>query len=154
MEHLANLAPEDVFRLAISRSRHAPSVLAKHMGVSESFLRRVTSAEKYFPSYEDIPAFCDAVGNTLVIDWQFARVSFTHQSPLSVTCGFLHTQVLSLAKELGHVSEKIITATADNRISKAENRTILKEVLDLLEAATQLAGALRAHDKKVVRHGA
>ena len=124
------------------------------MGVSESFLRRVTSAEKYFPSYEDIPAFCDAVGNTLVIEWQFARVSFTHQSPLSVTSGFLHTQVLSLAKELGHVSEKIITATADNRISKAENRIILKEVLDLLEAATQLAGALRAHDKKVVRHGA
>lgn len=152
MEQLANLAPEDVFRLAISRSRHAPSILAKQMGVSESFLRRVTSAEKYFPSYEDIPAFCDAVGNTLVIEWQFARVSGTSQSPQSVTPGFLHTQVLSLAKELGHISEKIIAATADNRISKTENRTILKEVLDLLEAATLLAGALRAHDKKVGRH--
>lgn len=55
MEHLANLAPEDAFRLAISRSRHAPSVLAKHLGVSESFLRRVTSAEKYFPSYDRYP---------------------------------------------------------------------------------------------------
>lgn len=154
MEHLANLAPEDVFRLAISRSRHAPSVLAKHLGVSESFLRRVTAAEKYFPSYEDIPAFCDAVGNILVIEWQLARVSFTHQSPLLVTPGFLHKQVLSLTKELGHLSEKIVSATSDSRITKTENRTILKEVLDLLEVATQLAGALRAHDKKVVRHGA
>lgn len=137
MEELAHLAPEDVFRLAIARSQYPLSVLAKRLNVSPAFLRRVTSTEKYFPSFVDIPGFCVAAGNTVLP---------------AITPTFLHNQVLCLTSDLGHVADRIIRATADNRITKAENRGILKEVLDLVEAATALAAALRDHDKKVGRH--
>ena len=70
----------------------------------------------------------------------------------AITPTFLHNQVLCLTSDLGHVADRIIRATADNRITKAENRGILKEVLDLVEVATALAAALRDHDKKVGRH--
>ncbi len=152
MEELAHLAPEDVFRLAIARSQYPLSVLAKRLNVSPAFLRRVTSTEKYFPSFVDIPGFCVAAGNTLVIEWLLARVTAGNTVLPTITPTFLHNQVLCLTSDLGHVADRIIRATADNRITKAENRGILKEVLDLVEAATALAAALRDHDKKVGRH--
>ena len=81
-----------------------------------------------------------------------ARVTAGNTVLPAITPTFLHNQVLCLTSDLGHVADRIIRATADNRITKAENRGILKEVLDLVEAATALAAALRDHDKKVGRH--
>lgn len=152
MYELATLAPEDAFRLAIARSKYPLAVLARRLNVSGAYLRRVTSAEKYFPSFVDIPGFCVAVGNTLVIDWLLARVTHGCHPLPAVTPFFLRDQVLTLTSSLGDVAERIILATADNRVTKAENRGILKEVLELLETATALAAALREQDKKVGRH--
>ena len=151
MDELANLAPEDVFRLAIMRSKHPVPILARRLHWSESFLRRVISSEKYFPSFVDIPTFCAAVGNTLVIEWQLARVRHVRKQAPAATPDFLRDQVLTLTDELGHVAGRIRTAAEDNRITKAENRGILKEVLELADTAVSLAGALRAADRKVAR---
>lgn len=151
MDQLANLAPEDAFRLAIMRSKYPFSVLAERLHWSESFLRRVTSSEKYFPSFPDIPDFCAAVGNTIVIEWQFARAKLKKKRTPELTPDYLRDQVLALTDELGDVAGKVRTATADNAITKAENRGILKEVLELADAALALEGTLRENDKRVVR---
>ncbi len=153
MDELANLAPEDIFRLAIMRSNFPVPILARRLGWTESFLRRVTSSEKYFPSFVDIPAFCAAVGNTLVIEWQLARVRLEKKNAPATTPAFLRDQVLILTNDLGDVASKIRAVAKDNRITKTENRGILKEVLELADTATALAGALRESDRKVVRNG-
>lgn len=153
MDDLSTLAPEDVFRLAILRSSYPVPVLVKRLKWSESFLRRVTSSEKYFPSFVDVPDFCAAVGNTLVIEWQLARVKAVRRETPDVTPDFLRDQVLALTDELGDVAGRIRAANADKVISKPENRGILKEVLELLNVAHCLAGALREADRRIARHG-
>lgn len=151
MEELAHLAPEDAFRLAIMRSNYSSPVLARRLKWSESFLRRVTSSEKYFPSLMDIPDFCAAVGNCIVIEWQLARVHYVKRRSPEVTPNFLREQVLILTDELGDVASRVRQAIDDNCISKTENRGMLKEVLELADVILSLAGILREQEKRVSR---
>jgi len=152
MDELAGLAPEDAFRLSILRSGFAAPVLARRLNWSESFLYRVTSSEKYFPSYEDLPAFCLAVGNTIVVDWLFARMAKISRDNPEVTPGYLREQVLELSEELGQVAGKVKAAVADDHLTKTELRGLLRTVLHVSATVIGLAEALRAAERKVGRH--
>ena len=153
MRELASLAPEDAFRLAIFRSGLSPKEVAVDLGWTESFLRRVVTSEKYFPSFEDIPLFCQAVDNTLVIEWLQAKTAGSIQgTPPGVTCGFLKDQVIELADKTGAVAGTVKEAVADNRLTKKELRDLIKTVLTLSAIAYSLAGALRNAEKKVLRN--
>lgn len=147
----AHLAPEDAFRLAIMRSDYPVKELCKRLGWTESFLRRVLSIEKYFPSYEDIPLFCAAVGNTIVIEWLMARSAAVAQNFPNVTPGLLQGAVLDLSVELGDVAGRVRAAIEDGIITKQENRGILKDILELIGEAVELAGTLRDFDRRIAR---
>lgn len=153
MDQLAALAPEDAFRLAIRRSAYDLPTLCKRLGWSASFMRRVLSTEKYFPSFEDIPAFCRAVGNIIVIQWQMARVAFTIPEAPAITPDLLQRAVLDLSVELGDVADRVRSAIADGVVTKKETRGITKELLELIESAVGLAGNLKDFDKKVALNG-
>ena len=149
MDQLAPLAPEDAFRLAIMRSPYGIHETAKRLGWTDSFMRRVLSIEKYFPSFEDIPKFCAAVDNIIVIEWQMARAAITvHENP-NVTSDLLKSSVLDLSAELGDVAHRTRMALEDGEITKREIRGILKELLELINAAIDLAGILKAHERRV-----
>lgn len=133
------------------RSNYTLKELCRRLGWNDSFMRRILSSEKYYPSYEDIPAFCAAVGNILVIQWLMAKtVTAAHEFP-DVTPALLQASVLDLSVELGSVADRVRSAITDGRITKQENRGILKELLELIGAAIELAGTLKDFERRIRR---
>lgn len=147
MDNLANLAPEDAFRLAVRRSGQTLQGVIKKLGWSESYTRRVMSTERYFPSYEILPDFCEAVGNTIILQWLEARTRHKKEEQPKVTPDYLRDQVMELSTEFGDVASRIKDAVADGRLTKLELRAVRKEVMELVAFGHALAGALGQAEK-------
>lgn len=152
---LARLGPEDAFRLAIHKSKLPHSEICKAMNWSESFLRRVLSVEKYFPSFEDIPNFCKVIENDIPIRWLKAKYlqSFVHEKKVA-TCESLKDSTLYLGKETGDIFAVIQESIADRHLDLNEIRTIIKEGHDVSSLIACLISSLRGAEKEALKAGA
>lgn len=142
------LEPVDAFKLAIEQSGRSPADIAADLGWSEFFMRRVFSAEKFYPSYADLPAFCAAVGNLTILHWLMASATFhgIDQKHQSVDCNNLLVRVNGVFAEVGDVAQEARKAIADNKLDTRERRRLISELSDVLENCMALVGDLRSMD--------
>lgn len=142
---LHHLDPADAFKLAVERSGLSLPEIAKTMGWSMAQVRRVFSAEKYYPSFTDLPRFCAVVGNTTIIQWLLARATFEgiDESHQDIDCNALLLRVTDIFAEVGDVAEEARRAASDNQLQEVELRRLIKELSDVLERGMALVGDLR-----------
>lgn len=146
---LHHLDAIDAFKLAIEQSGKNPTEIATILGWSESFMRRVFSSEKFFPSYPDLPAFCAAVGNLTIVHWLISRATFygIDEKHQNVDCHTLLVRVNEVFAEVGDVAQETRVAIADNKLTKVELRRIIKEISDVLQTGMGLVGDLREMER-------
>ncbi|BFR48759.1 phage regulatory CII family protein [Nitratidesulfovibrio sp. HK-II] len=146
---LHHLDAVDAFKLAVEQSGLPLPEIAKRMGWSMPQARRVFSAEKYFPSFPDLPRFCIAVGNLTVVHWLLAKATPDEQAQphAPLDCASLLLRVADLFTEVGHVAEEACRAASDDRLQVTELRRLLKELADVLERGMALVGDLRQMER-------
>lgn len=143
---LQNLDAIDVFRLAIEQSGKTAPAIAEEMGLSVSYLKRVYSTEKFYPSFENLPAFCAAVGNTTVLSWLFAKAkeSGVDASVQKVSCHDLMLRMTNLYVELGEAAKEMHKTVLDGEIDTVACRRMISKLHDVANCATSLIRDLRA----------
>lgn len=146
---LHHLDAIDAFKLAIEKSGKPLPEIAKDMGWSASFVRRVFSAEKFFPSVVDIPHFCAVLGNQVIIHWQLAAAAFygLDEAHQDVDCNALLRRVNDIFAEVGDVAAEARTSIADNQLQAHECRRLIKELSDVLDKGMSLVADLRALER-------
>lgn len=146
---LHHLDPIDAFKLAIEKSGRPLPKIAGEMGWSTSFVRRVFSAEKFFPSVADIPRLCAVLGNQVIIHWLLARATFygLDEAHQNVDCNALLRRVNDLFAEVGDVATAARASIADDKLEPRECRQIIKELSDVLDRGMSLVADLRALER-------
>jgi len=142
---LHHLDAVDAFKLAIEQSGKPLPEIAVEMGWSESFMRRVFSTDKFFPSLADIPRFCSVLGNQVVLQWLIARATFygVDEQHQDIDCSELLRRVNDLFAELGDVATEAREAIKNNVIEPQECRKLIREISDVLERGMSLISDLR-----------
>jgi len=151
---LHHLDAVDAFKLAVQQSGKTLPDIAKAMNWSLSQARRVFSAEKFFPSYPDLPRFCAVVGNMTIINWLLAKATFhgidvTRQS---LDCAALLMRVTDIFAEVGDVAEEARKSVADNVLEQQELRRLIQELSDVLRHGMALVGDLREMERHANAH--
>lgn len=143
---LHTLDAVDAFRLAVQSSHLSVRDISRLMGWSESFARRVYSAEKFYPSFEDLPKFCAVTGNMVIIQWLMARAAFYGLNPerQSVDCRALLLRVTGVFAEVGDVAGEARAAVQDDLLEPRELRRLLLALQTVLEDGCNLVADLRA----------
>lgn len=143
--HLHRIDPVDAFKMAIEQSGLSLPQLARRMEWSESMARRVFSPEKFYPSFEDLPKFCNVVGNTIIVQWLMARATFygVNEHAQAVDCRALLLRVNDIFAEVGDVADEARKAVEDNKLEAREMRALINELQDVLERGMALVGDLR-----------
>jgi len=146
---LHHLDAIDAFKLAIEKSNKPLPEIAKEMGWKPFFMKRVFSAEKFYPSVEDIPRLCAVLGNQVIIHWQLARATFygLDEAHQDVDCNALLRRVNDLFAEVGDVATEARASIADNKLEPHECRRLIKELSDVLDRGMSLVSDLRALER-------
>jgi hypothetical protein len=97
----------------------------------------------YWPSLPDVPLFCNALGNTLLIDWLKARCDAQSVDKLESASGNDTLEVLklmsSIGKEMGDVHQAIENALGnDGVVDEVEARRIAREGYDVIRRWSEL----------------
>lgn len=143
----------DAFKLAMQSSHLSFREISRLMGWSETFARRVFSAEKFYPSFENLPKFCAVTGNMVIIQWLLAKAAVHGLNPEhpSVDCRALLLRVTDIFADAGDVAAKARAAVKDSLLRPHEIRRLLSALQVVLEDGCALLGDLRA---QVQRQGA
>lgn len=151
---LHHLDAVDAFKLAVQQGGLSLPDIAKGMGWSQSFARRVFSAEKFYPSYPDLPKFCAVVGNNIIIHWLLARATFhgIDEARQDVDCNTLLRRVNDIFAEVGDVAEEARRSVADDSLEPQELRRLIKELSDVLQQGMALVGDLREMERNAPAH--
>lgn len=146
---LHHLDAVDAFKLAVQQSGKGLPEIAKGMGWSQSLARRVFSAEKFFPSYPDLPKFCSVVGNLTIIHWLLSTATFygIDEARQNLDCNALLRRVNDIFAEVGDVAEEARKSVADNRLEPMELRRLIQELSDVLQRGMALVGDLREMER-------
>lgn len=149
-QSLVGLDAVDAFKLAWERSGKLLPQLVSEMGWSASHARRVFSTERYFPTYEDLPRFCNVVGNTVVVQWLQVQalnygVNPEHQD---VDCAALIKRTGELFGEMSDVGQEASEAIKDGKLEPIEMRRIIRELNDVVNRSIELIGDLRALERQ------
>lgn len=139
---LKRIGPSDAFRLAFTRSGLRVDELQKRMKWSKSLTRRVFSADKFFPSFQDLPRVCDVLGNTIILDWLQSQVGQFPQAGQAINCALLNKRMVAICARLGQAAQTAQEIMADNAISVKEKRAMVKELIRLADLALELTGDL------------
>lgn len=143
---LQNLDAVDVFRLAFEQSGKTAQEVADEMRVSLSYVKRVYSTEKFYPSFENLPAFCAAVGNTTVLSWLFAQATMhgVDNAARTISCHDLLVRMNTLYIEIGEAADETRKTILDGEIEQAECRRMINELHDVANCVMKLIRDLRA----------
>lgn len=146
---LHHLDPIDAFKLAIETSDKDLPQIAKEMGWSQSLVRRVFSAEKFFPSVADIPRLCAVIGNQVIIHWLLARATFygLDEAHQDLDCNALLRRVNDLFAEVGDVATEARESVKNNTLEPKECRRLIKEISHVLDKGMSLVSDLRALER-------
>lgn len=150
-QSLVALDAVDAFRLAWTRSGKIMPEIMREMGWTEYHARRVFGVERYFPTYEDLPKFCNVVGNTIIIQWLQVQamhygITPSHQN---VDCAELLKRTSELFGEMSEVGQESTDAIKDGKLEPKELRRIIRELNDVVTRSVELMGDLRALERKL-----
>lgn len=150
-EQLLKIDALDAFRLALELSPKCLEEVAAEMGWEKFHSRRIFSPERYYPTYEDLPKFCDVVGNDLVLLWLGAQADkalgkHVHES---VDCPTLLRDAADLFKETSDVGKEASEAIKDDLLEAHELRRLIKELAQVQNKVFSMIGKLRQTERSL-----
>lgn len=150
---LRHLDSTDVFKLACVESGKGMDQIAREMGWGISHAKRIFSANRYFPTYEDLPKFCAVVGNQLIVQWLQIMAEGDGQPPkhAEVDCSSLVFRIGELFSEAGDVGAAGQSAIEDMKLEPRELRRIMKELRDVIVKSLALMGDIRAQERQLAK---
>jgi len=159
-QSLAGLDAVDAFKLAWERSGKLMPEIMREMGWSEYNAKRIFSLERYFPTFEDLPRFCNVVGNTIIVQWLMVQAMQygVCQHHATVDCPELVRRTGELFGEMSDVGHEASDAIKDGKLEPKELRRIIRELNGLVDKSISLIGDLRelereATERREVQHG-
>lgn len=148
-QSLVGLDAVDAFKLAWEMGNKSMPHILREMGWTESHARRVFSPERYFPTFEDLPRFCNVVGNTIIIQWlqvQSMQYGIAPQHT-NVNCAELVKRMGELFGEMSDVGQEASAAIQDGKLEPVELRRIIRELNDVVNRSVCLIGDLRVLER-------
>ncbi|WP_051295065.1 phage regulatory CII family protein [Maridesulfovibrio bastinii] len=149
---LINIEACDAFRLSLEFSGKNENEVAEEMGWSPFNSHRIFSLERYYPTYEDLPKFCEVVGNDTILKWLIVqtknKASVDHES---LDCAGLLKYVGEIFKEVSDLGSESSKAIADNKLSPQELRRILRELNQGTEKMMKLIGVVRETERRATK---
>ena len=158
-QSLVGLDAVDAFKLAWECSGKQMPEIMREMGWTEYHAKRVFGTERYFPTFEDLPQFCNVVGNTIIIQWLQVQAMNYGIAPkhVDVDCAELVKRMAELFGEMSDVGQEASAAIQDGKLEPKELRRIIRELNDVVDRSMALIGDLRVLERTMkeegVRHG-
>lgn len=154
-QSLAALDAVDAFKLAWERSGKTMPEIMRAMGWSEYHAKRVFGVERYFPTYEDLPRFCNVAGNTIIVQWLMVQAMQYGVCPkhISVDCAELVRRTGDLFGEMSDVGQEASSAIQDGVLEPKELRRIIRELNDVVNKSMALIGDLRVLEREMTEQG-
>ncbi|WP_419787337.1 hypothetical protein [Pseudodesulfovibrio sp.] len=149
---LAGMDPADAFKQAFALSGLTEKQLMEKMGWKQDKTRRVFSAGRYFPSFDELPKFCIVVGNNIIIQWIQMNV-LQGDRPIaytSINCQNLFARIGELFAEVGDVGQRGQEVVADGEIDLKETRQLKKEVGEVVTKGIEMMADLGALERELV----
>lgn len=128
---------------AHSKNEHGEEMpyaeIAVKIGKSPETVRRYFTDNNYNPPTWLIPAICEAINNTILIDWLCVNAG-GHFIQIAPTDGTAEIQagIARITREMAEVFEAHGAALADGAYTKAEKIRTANELKDLVEMAESL----------------
>ncbi|VFQ44364.1 phage regulatory CII family protein [Desulfoluna butyratoxydans] len=145
---LAKMNIGSVMELAVSVSGKTRADLQNDLKWTRSRVTRICNPNAhYWPSLPDVPFFCNALGNTILIDWLAASCDESAKASLDAASKDDTKEVLrlmnSIGKEMGDVHEAIQKALSnDGEVDDVEARRIAREGYDVIRRWTEMFSTL------------
>jgi hypothetical protein len=154
-QSLAGLDAVDAFKLAWERSGKTMPQIMREMGWSEYHAKRVFGTERYFPTFEDLPKFCNVAGNTIVVQWLHVQAMQYGVEPqhINVDCAELVKRIGDLFGEMSDVGQEASDSIRDGILEPKELRRIIRELNDVVNKSMTLIGDLRALERSLKEQG-
>ena len=142
---LSSLTLYDVLRIALRQGGMTEAELAEATGIPYENLHRAFSADaNYWPGLPNIPRICQALGNTLIIDWLAcrARASFLDPKASPLDESALMDRLAGRYEEGGQLAARIRASLADGCLDRKERRAIVREARDVAIVALEMIAGL------------
>ncbi len=148
-KELLNIDAPDAFRLALEFSGKSEKEVAAEMGWSFTNCHRVFSQEDYYASFQNIPKFCEVVGNNIIVLWLMVNVDNDLSKPAheKVDCQVLLKDLGELFKETGDVGKEGAEAIKDAKLEPHELRKVIKELTHVSDKVFKMIGKLRTAER-------
>lgn len=153
---LRRLTAKQALSLAKSLSGKSVEEIAEALGQDHSSVKRYfkESDNDYYPSLLRIPCLCQALGNTLILDWVEAQ--FEDRSvKLSISSDTeLLRRLNRLAGELGSVHQVVDETLSGPGLDKFDPRRVMSELFEVEQQVRELRHSLqRASGKRIESNG-
>lgn len=133
---LRNMTATEALRYARMVSGKTLEDLAEATGWGMSQVKQYFDASgRYFPSLPRIPTLCEALGNTILLDWLKAQLEQLEPSATIRSGCDLLMKVAKVGAELGDVQRTTEKALGDGKLDCTEAATLCGEFLDVEKAA-------------------
>lgn len=141
---LAKMTPGGIMEMAVAMSGKTRAQIEVDLGWTKSRVTRICNPNAhYWPSLPDVPVFCNALGNTLLIDWLKARCDAHSVEKLESASEDDTLEVLrlmsSIGREMGDVHKVIEKSLSnDGLVDEVEARRIAREGYDVIRRWSEL----------------
>lgn len=145
---LAKMTTGAIMEMAVAMSGKTRAQIEMDLGWTKSRVTRICNPNAhYWPSLPDVPIFCNALGNTLIIDWLRARCDEKAMETIETASKNDTLEVLqllnSIGREMGDVHEAIqIALEDDGEVDEVEARRIAREGYDVIRRWSELFATL------------
>lgn len=148
---LAELALPDVLQLMVTGSGKTWEDVAAVCGWTGANVNRIRDPQQnYWPTLPRLAVFCAACRSTLVLDWLAVQVDMggVELDLAAMDCAGLVASMGGLFREMGDVAQagdKAIRPDSEQgcEISQSEARTLIRELIDLINRCNEAISRLR-----------
>ena len=142
MPDYRNMTATEALRHAKEQSGKTAEEIAEALGVSTAVVTRYfRSADSYGPSLDKLPRLCEALGNTILVDWLRAQTQEADEMPAAQSRAEVLTAVARATAALGEVS-RLLIETENCGIDQKQARAIRSGLDDVKLACSVTQGML------------
>lgn len=145
---LKRLTAKQALSLAKGVAGKTNDELAEALGHDRSSVKRYfnESDNGYYPSLFRIPKLCEALGNTILVDWIQAQLEDGSDSPAIASDNDLLRRINRLASELGGVHRSVDDTLDGPGLDQFDPKRLLSELFEVEHQVRELRRSLQ-HSK-------
>lgn len=131
--------------LSVSLSGMTHDEIASAVGWSSANGNRILNpSDDYWPTLPNLPRFCRAVGNTILIEWAEAQVTALPESVRPLDSVTLIKSMGDMFREMGELAKAGADAADDGNLEPGEAAKLIRELKDVLRVGSGMLSGLYA----------